>query len=154
MSEGMSKELKAAIRHRISCLDKPTLNSFAGTGRSQKRESGAIHIITREIIGKALVSFAFHWNFGNFEPAGETDVYLTVLTAIFDIDDEDARRWTDRAEWDAARDEAVREIVQALERKFVIRKRRIVTYGAHPGPEKFGSPGGAHNLMSKFEDEI
>ena len=151
MREDLSKELKAAIRHRIACLDQPTLNSFAGTGRSRRRESGTIHTITREIIAKALEPFAFHWNFGNLEPAAETDVYLTVLTALFDIDDDSARRWTDRAEWSAARDEAARDIVRALELKFVVRKRRLTTLPR----ETAGPAGGAHSLSdSRYEDEL
>jgi hypothetical protein len=59
---------------------------------SRKRESGTIHTITREIIGKAPEWFASHWNVGNFQPASETEIDRTVLTAIFDIDDEHARR--------------------------------------------------------------
>ncbi len=150
-ADEIAKELKAAIRHRISCLDRPTLNGFAGTGRSRKRETQLAHTIARRIVDEALPPFSFRWDFGNFEPAGRADIYLTVFTALFDIDDEDARRWTDKAEWDAARDEAARDIVRALTRKFVVTKRRIVSEPA--GAD--GPVGGAHSIShSRYEDDL
>ncbi|KEQ07022.1 hypothetical protein [Pseudorhizobium pelagicum] len=151
MPEDIAKALKAAIRHRISCLDRPTLNGFAGTGRLRRRETQLSHTIARRIVYEALPPFSFRWDFGNFEPAGRADIYLTVFTALFDIGDEDARRWTDKAEWDAARDEAARDIVRALMRKFVVTKRRIVSEPAGAN----GPVGGAHSIShSRYEDEI
>lgn len=155
MTDDIARELKSAIRHRISCIDRPTLNGFAGTGRSRKRELACAHTIARHIVDQGLHPFAFSWDFGNGEPAGHTDVYLTVFTALFDIDDEDAVRWTSKAEWDAARDEGAREIVRALTRKFRVTKRRIVVQKS-AASEDNGSgtvAGGAHNLSNcRFED--
>ncbi len=155
MSIDLARELKSAIRHRISCIDKPTLNGFAGTGRSRKRETACTHTITRHIVDQGLQPFAFSWDFGNGEPAGHTDIYLTVFTALFDIDDEDAARWTSKAEWDAARDEGAREIVRALTRKFRVTKRRIVVQKPAASEDTgCGSvAGGAHNLSDcRYED--
>jgi hypothetical protein len=94
MPEDVAKDLKAAIRHRIACVDRTIINGFAGTGRSRKRENECTHSIAKAIVCQGLTPFAFFWSHGNQEPAGQTDVYLTVFSALFDIDDEDARRWT------------------------------------------------------------
>jgi hypothetical protein len=40
--------LKEAIRHRIACIDRVTINAFAGTGRSRRRELQATHAIARQ----------------------------------------------------------------------------------------------------------
>ncbi|HEV7436840.1 MAG TPA: hypothetical protein VGO22_18545 [Pseudorhizobium sp.] len=50
--------------------------------------------------------------------------------------------------------DAGRDIVCALMQKFTVIKRRIITTTAEPGSGGFGSPGGAHNLISKYEDEL
>ena len=149
MTDDIAKDLKEAIRHRIACIDRPTINGFAGTGRSRKRETRSAHTIAGRIVDEGLHPFSFAWNYGNLEPASRNDVYLTVFTALFDIDDEDARRWTDKTEWDVARFEAVRDIVGTLMRKFVVGKRRIVI--TRSDDYSFGS----HSLStSKYEDEL
>ncbi len=109
----------------------------------------ATHTISRRIVEEGLGPFSFHWGHGNREPATHNDVYLTVLTALFDIDDEDARRWSHKTEWDAAKAEATRDIVRALMRKFVVDIRKIVL--SQTNHHSFGS----HNLsVSKYEDEL
>ena len=155
MTEDLTKGLKEAIRHRIACIDKPTINGFAGTGRSRRRENACTHTIARRIVDEGLHPFSFFWNHGNGEPAGRTDVYLTVFTALFDIDDEDARRWTSNSEWDAARDEATREIVRALLRKFTVAKRRVIVDQVDRSVRGNGSPVGSHSLSnSRYEDDL
>lgn len=140
----VAKELKQAIVHRIACIAKPYINGFAGTGRSRKRHTGDIHAIAQQIMGPSLDPFSFRWNFGNGEPADQSDIYLTIFTALFDIDDDDAKRWSDRTEWDAARHEAAHDITRALMRKFDVGKRRFAT--AQATAERNGAAGGAHNL--------
>lgn len=149
MTDDVSSKLKEAIRHRIACIDRPTLNGFAGTGRSRRRENQSTHTIARRIVDEGLRPFLFHWNQGNREPATRNDVYLTVVTTLLDIDDEDARRWTDRSEWDIARFEATRDMVAALTSKFVVTKRRTVIIV----PENYSF--GSHNISeSRYEDEL
>jgi len=141
-------KLKEAIRHRIACIDRPTINAFAGTGTSRRRELQATHSIARQIVDQGLHPFSFHWDHGNREPGTRHDVYLTVFTALFDIDDEDARRWSSKTEWDAARAEATRDIVSALMRKFVIGERRTVTI-------RTDDYVGSHSLSAtRYEDEL
>ena len=148
MTGDAAGKLKEAIRHRIACVDRVTINAFAGTGRSRRRELQATHAIARHIVYEGLHPFSFHWEHDNREPATSHDVYLTVFTALFDIDDEDARRWGSKTEWDAARAEATRDIVRALTRKFVVGERRIVSVR----PEDYV---GSHSLSaSRYEDEL
>jgi hypothetical protein len=55
------------------------------------RNSGDVHSIMRKITGSSVFEpFPFRWNFGNGEPAGNSDIYLTVFAALFDTDDEAA----------------------------------------------------------------
>lgn len=99
----ITKELKNAIAHRIACIEGTYINGFAGTGRSRTRDSGDVHSIARKITGSSVFEpFAFRWTFGNGEPAGSSDIYLTVFTALFDIDDDDAKRWASKTEGDIA----------------------------------------------------
>ncbi|KKX24296.1 hypothetical protein [Rhizobium sp. LC145] len=150
--DDITRELKSAIAVQIGCLSKPSINAFAGTGRSRRRHAGDIHAIARQLMERGTFGpFSFHWDFGNREPAGRHDVYLTVFTALFDIDDDDAKRWTDRAEWDIARHEAAGDIARALTRKFDVAKRRLTLSQADP--ENPGQAGSAHSLSnSRYED--
>ncbi|EUB97330.1 hypothetical protein PMI07_000906 [Rhizobium sp. CF080] len=150
----IARELRSAIAHRIACIDRPYLNAFAGTGRSQRRHAGDIHAIARKIMDRTFDPFSFFWDIGNGEPAGFSDVYLTVFTALFDIDDDDARRWTSKAEWDVARSEAARDITRALLRKFTVTKRAlIISQNEHQGGG-FGDAGSAHGISNcRYEDE-
>ncbi|CDZ67672.1 Hypothetical protein NGAL_HAMBI2605_59530 [Neorhizobium galegae bv. orientalis] len=149
------KSLKSAIAHRIACIERPYINAFAGTGRSRRRDAGDIHAIARQIMVRTFDPFAFHWEIGNGEPATRNEVYLTVFTALFDIDDEDARLWSDKAMGDAARNEAARDIARALQRKFAVSERRmILPQNDQGGGGSFGGPGGAHGLSEcKYEDD-
>lgn len=149
----IAKELKSAIVHRIACIDRPYINAFAGTGRSRRRHSGDVHALTRKIMDRTFDPFDFRWDFGNREPATMSEVYVTVFTVLFDIDDEDARRWSDKTEWDIARNEAARDIAKALLRKFTVTKRELVlSVNQHP-ELGLGNIGGAHCLTSKYQDE-
>lgn len=132
----IAKELKTAIILRIACIEKPSINGFAGTGKSRRRTTADIHAIARQIAEcPSLKTFSFRWNFGNFEPASDTEIYLTIFTALFDVDDEDARQWTDSTMWDAARHEGAWSIARALTRKFEVIRREIV----------YTDKGGPHN---------
>jgi hypothetical protein len=143
----ITKELKNAIAHRIACIERPYINGFAGTGKSRKRDSGDVHSITRKITGSSVFEpFAFRWNFGNGEPAGSSDIYLTVFTALFDIDDDDARRWSSKTEGDLARFEAAGDITRALMRKFTVTKKRFVPGVASSSSSGFGDFSTSHSL--------
>ncbi|KGE01015.1 hypothetical protein JL39_07700 [Rhizobium sp. YS-1r] len=147
MPEDLQKRLTSAIRIQIDCLSQPTLNGFAGTGRYRQREKGSLHAIATRIMDEGLRPYAFECG---GEPVDRHDVYLTVLTALFDIDDEDARRWTSRGEWDAARFEAAKDIARAVMRKFTVVDRPRV-YRDIPAD---GQMGGAHSHSNwRFEGE-
>jgi hypothetical protein len=132
------------------------LNGFAGTGRSKIRNSGDVHAIARKITGSSVFEpFAFRWNFGNGEPAGSSDIYLTVFTALLDIDDDDARRWSSKTEGDVARFEASGDITRALMRKFTVTKKRYVPGTASSTSSGFGDFSTSHSLGGGcyFDDE-
>ncbi|MDQ0132648.1 hypothetical protein J2T08_000549 [Neorhizobium galegae] len=154
MDVDIPKELKAAIVHRIACIEKPYINAFAGTGRSRKRDTGDIHAIARKILDRTFDPFVFRWDFGNGEPATLNEIYLTVFTALFDIDDDDAKRWSSKTEWDIARHEAASDIARALMRKFAVGKRRLIQSQGDGETRGLGDPGGAHSLSdSRWEDD-
>jgi hypothetical protein len=143
----ITRELKNAVAHRIACIERPYINSFAGTGKSRKRDSGDIHWMARKITGsRAFEPFTFRWNFSNGEPAGSSDIYLTVFTALFDIDDDDARRWSSKTEGDIARYEAAGEIARALMRKFTVTKKQIVPGTAGSTTSGCGDFSTSHSL--------
>lgn len=150
----IAKELKTAIAHRIACIERPYINGFAGTSRSKRRTAGDIHALARAIMNRTFDPFSFYWNIGNQEPAGFSDIYLVVFTTLFDIDDEDARRWSSKTEHDIARHEAAADISRALARKFIIAKRGVIMPkgdGTSPG---FGDPSASHSITdSRYEDE-
>ncbi len=139
------KELKAAVAHRIKCIPKPYINGFAGTGRSRKRTAGSVHSIAHLIMDRTFEPFAFHWNTESGERAETNDIYLTVFTALFDIDDEDAARWSSRTEWDAAQHEAAHDIARALMRKFTVTKRRLAV--------NIESAGSHNTMTSQWVDD-
>lgn len=80
-----------------------------------------------------------------------------IFTTLFDIDDEDAARWSSKTEGDAVKNEAARDIARALMRKFVITRRPTVEVKPSREPEESGfdgRPTGAHTLSNtRYEDE-
>lgn len=150
----IAKELKSAIAHRIACIERPYINGFAGTGRSKRRTAGDIHTLARAIMNRTFDPFSFRWDFGNQEPADFSDIYLVVFTTLFDIDDEDARRWSSKTEHDIARHEAAADMARALMRKFIVTKRHLVTSQGDGVSRGFGDFGNSHSLSeSWYEDE-
>ncbi len=151
----ITKDLKNAIAHRIACIERPYINGFAGTGRSRTRNSGDIHAIARKITGSCVFEpFSFRWDFGNGEPASSSDIYLTVFTALFDIDEEDAKRWSSKTEGDVARFEAAGDITRALMRKFTVTRKRYVPAVASSTSSGFGDFSTSHSLSGgKYVDD-
>lgn len=144
MSDEIFQRLKEGISHRIACIERPYINGFAGTGVSRKRTTQDVHAIARKIMDRTFDPYGFHWDLGNKEHAEFNDIYLVVFTCLFDIEDEDARRWTSKTEWDIAKNEAAREIARALMRKFEVSRRRLIHI-----PAKIDHPGG-HNGQDAY----
>lgn len=119
----MLKELTDAVFIQVNTLPMTTINSFAGTGRSRTRSKETWRQIASRIQEKALIPYRF---MKGEEPATDFDVHQTIYVALFDIDEEDARRWSDRKDGELARFEGSRDIAQALIRSFTIEKRELI----------------------------